>query len=150
MLLDHPSLDLFEPLIHDLFDSAFGDALRGLASVGLRPGDEWHTEAARIFRAACLPGFRKTQLAVGSLVLDLERRIAVLRADEARARGRRDSSAAAMKTLRGVLTNRQLVLRRLMDSMLWVLIWPNPWVLRRLRVNGGIKRIAPDTLEPLV
>lgn len=149
MVLDHPTLSPFEPLVRELFDSAFGDALSGLATARLRLGDEWHTEAARVFRAACLPGFNKTQLAVGATVLDLERRIAALKAEEALARGGKDPSATLIKAIRLVLSNRQLVLRRLMDSMLWVLVWPNRWVLRCLRVEGGIKQIAPDTLEPL-
>ena len=40
MLLDHKSLEPFEPLIQELVDSAIGDALRGLAAAGFRPGDE--------------------------------------------------------------------------------------------------------------
>ena len=75
LIMDHPSLDPFEPLIRDLFDYAFGDALRGLASAGGQPGDEWHTQAARIFKPACLPGFKRVQNAVGARVLDLEKRL---------------------------------------------------------------------------
>ncbi|MGD0263967.1 MAG: hypothetical protein ABSD47_03305, partial [Candidatus Methylomirabilota bacterium] len=151
LILDHPSLDPFEPLVGDLFDYAFGDALRGLASAGIQSGDEWHTQAARIFKAACLPGFKRAQDAVGARVLDLERRIVSLKKQEAKERAKRNASASnQLKELQNVLQNRQLVLRRLMDGMLWVLIWPHRWVLRRLRLEGGIKRIDPIETEPLL
>jgi hypothetical protein len=150
MLLDHPSLAPFEPIIQRLLDSAFGDALRGLAAAGLRPGDEWYSEAALVFRAACLPSFRKTQQTIGTMVLELEGQIAALRTDEASTRRDRKSLPTTMKSLRTALENRQLVLRRLIDSFLWVLVLPNWWILRRLRVEGGIKRIAPETLKPLL
>ena len=150
MLLEHPSLDPFQPLIRELFDSTFGKALRGLAAAGLKPGDEWHTQAGFVFRAACLPVFGSTQQRVGAMVLDAERRIVVLEAEEAHAQSKKDSSIGEIKSLRSILQNRQLVLRRFMDGILWVLVWPYPWILRRLRVDGGIKRIAPETLEPLL
>src|SRR5208337_2029835 len=76
MLLDHPSLEPFEPIVGNLVDCAFGDALRGLASAGFQPGDEWHTHAAPIFKAACLPGFKKAQDAIATNVLNLEHQIA--------------------------------------------------------------------------
>ena len=66
MLLDHPSIEPFEPIIGNLVNRAFGDALRGLASAGFQPGDEWHTPAAPIFRATCLPGFKKAQDAIAT------------------------------------------------------------------------------------
>lgn len=150
MLLNDASIAPFEALIEELLDSAFGDALRGLAAAGFRPGDEWHTHAGFVFRAACIPAFRQTQQRVGILVLELERQIVGLERDEAKARAQRKSPTAEDRGLRTVLKNRQLVLRRLMDAILWVLVWPDWWVLRRLRVDGGIKRIDPATLEPLL
>ena len=83
-------------------------------------------------------------------MLELEGQIAALRTDEASARRNRKSLPATMKSLKIALENRQLVLRRLIDSFLWVLVLPNWWILRRLRVEGGIKRIAPVTLKPLL
>ena len=84
-------------------------------------------------------------------MLDLERRIVSLKKQEAKERAKRNASASnQLKELQNVLQNRQLVLRRLMDGMLWVLIWPHRWVLRRLRLEGGIKRIDPIETEPLL
>jgi hypothetical protein len=149
VLLDHPSLEPFEPLVRDLFDLAFGAALRGLAAAGLQPEEVWHTEAGRMFQAACLPGFKRAQEAVGTKVIAFEKQIASLRADEATARVKRDiTTAGRLKELRVVLQNRQLVQRRLLDAMLWVLVWPNRWVIRQLRLEGGIKRIDPSVVEP--
>jgi hypothetical protein len=150
MLLEHPSLDTFESVLRKLLDCAFGDARKGLASAGIRSGQEWYTEAALFFRAACLPGFRTAQQSVGAMVLELEQRIRALQSDEAEARSRRETRTAATKSLKTVLENRQLVLRRLVDAFLWVLVLPNWWILRRWRVEGGIKRIPPETLKPIL
>jgi hypothetical protein len=149
MQLDHPSQDPFEPLIRAMLDEAFGAGLRGLATAGFRPGDEWHTEASRIFRAACFPSFKKAQQSAGAAIVELERRIRELDKEEAIKRGRRES-VADLSELRTVLKNRQLVFRRLLDSMLWVLFWPDAWVLRRLRVEGGIRSISPKEVETLL
>jgi hypothetical protein len=150
MLLDHSTLEPFEPIVDKLFDSAFGGSLKRLTSAGISTEDVWYTPAFFLFRAACLSAFKKTQVLVGNMVLDLERQIAALEKEEATARAKRDSTAETIKSLRLVIQNRQLVLRRLIDTMLWVIVYPNFWVLRRLRVEGGIKRIAPETLEPLL
>jgi hypothetical protein len=150
MLLDHPSLNSFEPVVQRLLDSAFGDARKGLASAGIRSGQEWYTEAALFLRAACLPGFRAAQQSVGTMVIELEHRIRALQSDEAEARRRGETPIAATKSLKTVLENRQLVLRRLIDAFLWVLVLPNWWILRRWRVEGGIKRIDPATLKPVL
>jgi len=122
MLLDHPSLDSFEPVLQRLLDSAFGDARKGLASAGIRSGQIWYTEAALIFRVACLPGFKAAQQSIGAMVLELEYRIRTLQSDEAEARRRKETPTAATKFLKTVLENRQLVLRRLVDAFLWVAI----------------------------
>jgi hypothetical protein len=114
MLLDHSPLEPFEPTIRDLMACAYGQALRGLARAGLKPGDEWHTEAARMFKATCLPGFRESQDAVATMVLDLEGRIDVLKRREATERAHHNASAASShRRMRTVLQNRQLVLRSL-------------------------------------
>jgi len=148
--LDHPSLELFEPKFIKLFDCAFGTALQGLASAGFRPGDEWHTEASQMFQAACLPGFKRAQCAIGLQVIEFEKRIASFKKDESVARGKCDPSSENIKNLRHILKNRQLVFRRLMDGMIWTLIWPNRWIVRRLRLEGGIRRVDPLTVQPLL
>jgi hypothetical protein len=149
--LDHPDIEPFEPLISNLMDHAFGDALRGLAVAGLRPSDEWHTEAGYMFKAACLPGFKRCQIVAGKLIVDLEKQIRSLGVKESEHRAKRDTVAlSSLREFRGILQNRQLVLRRLIDAMLYLLIWPHYWILRRLRVEGGIKRVDPCVVEPLL
>jgi hypothetical protein len=46
MLLEHPSLEPFEPLIGWLFDLTFGNALRELAKAGFGRGVSGHLEPA--------------------------------------------------------------------------------------------------------
>jgi hypothetical protein len=94
MLLDHPSLEPFEPIIAELFDIAFGAAFRGLATTRVRPGDKWHTEAALVYRAACLPGFKKAQDALGTRVIELEIKICELKNEETKRRENKDALGA--------------------------------------------------------
>jgi hypothetical protein len=151
MLLEHPSLEPFEPIIASLLDCAFGDALRGLSAAGLQPGDEWHTHAAPIFKAACLPGFRNAQKEIADKAVDLENRLTLLNKEETNERSKRNHVAADLhKALRIILQHRQLVLRRIVDGMLWVLFWPNKWVLRRLRLEGNIRRLDPNAIEQML
>jgi hypothetical protein len=151
MLLDHPSLEPFEPIITDIYDTALGGAFRGLASTGLHPGDEWHTEAALVYRAACLPGFKKAQDALGAKVIELELNIRELAKEETKQRENRDVLGTKQsRTLRKILQNRQLVLRRLVDGMLWLLFLPDKWILRRLRLEGGVRRVNVAEIRDLL
>lgn len=151
MILDHPSLEPFEPIMRELFDTAFGNALQGLAISGLRPGDELHTDALFIFQAACLPGFKQAQDKLGAIVIELENLICSVTREEAKKRENREiPDAEHCRKLRKVLHNRQLVLRRLIDGMLWTLFLPNKWMLRRLRVEGGIRRVNSAEIPKLL
>ncbi len=81
----------------------------------------------------------------------MEERIASLKKDEAKARGERQTSVAdGQEDLRHVIEDRQLVFRRLMDGILWVLIWPQRWLLRRLRLEGDIRGVNAGTINPLL
>ncbi len=149
--LDHASLESFEPVISGLIDRLLGKPLQGLASAGLRPGDEWHTEAAQLFRPACLPSFKDAQQLIGTGVLDLQEQITLMKREEIAERQRRNvSGTKQINDVLSILQNRQLVLRRLADAMLWVLLWPDRWVLRRLRIEGGIRPVNSGTLKPLL
>ena len=104
-----------------------------------------------MFRAVCLPSFKRAQNAIGSRIVGLEERITSLKKDEAKARSERGTSVADdLEDLRHVLEDRQLVFRRLMDGILWVLIWPQRWLLRRLRLEGDIRRVNAGTIKPLL
>ena len=122
--LDHPDLEPFEPLIRDLMDLTFGRGDFYLKLRGLDQGAQWHTQAHREFRSACFSGFTIAQKAVGERILDLQARIVAARNDERKARRARDPVPKSIVEQRTVLEHRELVLRRLMDSIVWVLVWP--------------------------
>jgi hypothetical protein len=147
---DQPNLEPFEPELKRLFDCAFERTLRGLASAGIRAGAVWHTPAAKVFQAACLPDFKTSQKLIGGSILSLADNLADLRQEEHRARVSGDPSLANIVGLRRTVENRQLALRRLMDGLLWVLIWPNRWILKRVRVELGIRSIDRATLKPIL
>jgi hypothetical protein len=140
----------FEPELERLFDCAFDRTLRGLASVGIRAGAVWHTPAVKVFQAACLPDFKTSQKLIGGSILSLADKLANLREEERRARVSGDPFLANILGLRQTFENRQLALRRLMDGLLWVLIWPHRWILKRVRVELGIRSIDRTTLRPIL
>jgi hypothetical protein len=150
MQFDQPDLEAFEPELKRLFDCAFEKTLRGLASAGIRAGAVWHTPAVKVFQAACLPDFKTSQNLIGGSILSLADKLADLREEEHRARVSGDPSLANIVGLRQTVENRQLALRRLMDGLLWVLIWPNRWILKRVRVELGIRSIDRGTLQPIL
>jgi hypothetical protein len=151
VLLDHPSLEPFEPIITGLIETAFGKAFQQLASTGLHPGDEWHAEAVLVYRAACLPGFQEAQGALAANVIELQLKIKELSKEQAKGRESKDAlRIERSRTLREILQNRQLVLRRLVDGMLWLLFWPDKWILRRLRLEGGIRRVNVPGIKSIL
>ncbi len=149
--LEHPSLEPIENMISAQYDSAYRTGFDGMKLVGLSPYDIWHTDAHRMFKAICFPDFKKTQITIGWKVLELEEQIRSLKDKEKKLRSKREPQEANdIRNLRFVIENRQLIFRRLLDSMLWTLVWPQKWILRRYRIEGGTRRIDIKTIEPLL
>ena len=82
LVLEHTSLDPFEPQILSLYDSLFSRGFNGLKSAGFNFTQIWHTEAYRMFKAACLPDFINTQITLGWKILELEEKILSLKNNE--------------------------------------------------------------------
>jgi hypothetical protein len=149
--LEHPSLEPIESMISAQYDSAYRAGFDGMKLAGVSPDDIWHTDAHRIFKAVCFPDFKKAQITIGWKVLELEEQIRSLNDKEKKLRSKRETQEAnEIKNIRVVIENRQLIFRRLLDSMLWTLVWPQKWILRRYRIEGGKRKIDIKTIEPLL
>jgi hypothetical protein len=145
--LQHPDLDDFEPVVRRFIHVAHetgGDYLR---SEGLGIEDlPRHPKARRVFLQKCHYGFDLAQRQIGRLVVEYERRIRALEAKLKDLRRERDPQARTVKGLVGVLESRQLVLRRILDSMLYTILGSDTSVQRRLTSNEEIRGIDPDVV----
>ena len=155
MNLDHASLPSFEPILLDLHYYAFHAGIDALQERGLLRTDSElpsvlrnNPSAVRRFFRGCHYGFDLTQRKVGKLVIEYE----VLAKDH-RAKlkqARRDRNTSEIEAITDVLEcllGRQLILRRLIDSILWQMVSQEPWLLRRTQVFDSISPIDPVVLE---
>src|ERR1017187_9422621 len=145
--LQHPDLDDFEPVVRRLIYVAHESGGSFLRAEGLGPGDlSNHPKAVRIFLRKCHYGFDLAQRQIGKLVVDYERRVRELEAELKKLRRSRDARVEPVEDLAEVLRNRQLVLRRILDSILFTVLLPDASIQRRLTSNEEIRAIDPDVV----
>jgi len=155
MNLDHPTLPSFEPILIELHQYASHAGIDALQERGLLRADsdlprvlqDNPTALKRFFRG-CHYGFDLAQRKAGRLVIEYELLARGYRTELKQARrDRRGSRAKEIESALDCLSTRQLVLRRLIDSILWQMVSEEPWLLRRTQVSESIAPIDPVVLE---
>ena len=149
MLLEHPSLPSIEPILKKCEELAHTSGLQALDKAGRRIG-EIKTDRAlhRRFIRSCHYGFDLAQRQISLNVIRIEEQISGLQ-DQLRVfRSARDPRAGEIIELIHVLQNRQFVLRRLVDSILYSILSPSEdyWVMKHLSIEGSVKRIDPKVV----
>jgi hypothetical protein len=136
MDIDHSPLSRFEPILAELHHYAFHAGIDALQERGLlREDRELPTvlrspSAKRRFLRGCHYGFDITQRRAGRIVIEYERLAREYRGRLKEARRNRDAGKSQeIQTILGCLSVRQLILRRLIDSILWQLVSTEPWIL---------------------
>ena len=125
--------------------------LEALSKAGLTLADIEHsTGAHRRFLRGCHYGYDRAQRRVGEefIALELQAREAQARLKELRRS--HDAQYRDFTELIRVLRHRQLVLRRLIDSILFTMLVPNEWVLRHFRLSDQIHPIDPVVLRKTI
>jgi hypothetical protein len=154
MRLSHPSLEPFEPIVDQINDLIFRTGISALQERGLILSERdlqgvlrSKPSALRRFVRGVHYGFDSAQRKIGALVIDYEIRARKLRAEikELRRQQLRDEERAH-EVLLACLANRQVVLRRLVDSILAHLVHTESWILRRTRLSDTIAPIDPVVL----
>ena len=154
MELEHPELSTFEPVLRHQFQVAHNGGLSELEKKGYRFRDVselrhllLNPAAFRHFIRGCHYGYDRAQRQVGDLVIDLETQIRDA-ADELRKfRMARDTRARGLFRRIEVLRCRQVVLRRLIDSILYTIVGARTWVIRRFLQEYQIRPVNPATLK---
>jgi hypothetical protein len=147
LLLNHPDLDDFEPVLDRLARTAHTTVAQYMRENGLTLETVHASQkTSRELLRKCHYGFDLAQRQAAKLVADYEMRLRELNENLKEARRAHDRRASDIEALICVIENRQLVLRRLVDSILWVILIPDTWVLRRLGHGIDIKKIDPEVL----
>ncbi len=109
------------------------------------PGDE---ELRRQFMAACHEGFDQAQAAIGQLIIELDANLRDAERDRAEARRNHDREKAQDLALRiDGMTNRQLVLRRIVDYVYFALLNREAHRYKRFFVHRKLQHIDADVLR---
>ena len=155
MLLEHPALEPFEPLLKELRPLVFRSGIQALVSKGLlrhedelRQVIEHSRPAMRRFMRGCHYGYDLAQRKIGAAVLDYEirSRVVVVQIKDSR-RAKNFEEAKSLTTILECLRNRQLVLRRLIDSILNLMVKGRTWILRHSYIEHVVHEIDPKVLQ---
>jgi hypothetical protein len=105
-------------------------------------------DALRHFIAACHAGFDRAQAAIGQRVIELDAAVREAERELAEARRNRDKDKAQDRALRiEAMTNRQLVLRRIVDYVYFTLLNREAHRYKRFLVHRKIQGVDPDVLR---
>ena len=155
MILEHPELSAFEPLLDSLYPLVFEAGIEALQREGLlnKPEDlipviKRSVAAYRRFIRGCHYGWDLAQRRMVEHVIDNHGQILHIReALKADLRKRNLQEISHKKDLIACLEARQIVLRRLADTILYHLVKMQTWILRRVSLEYQIRDINPDTLR---
>ncbi|MGE0273787.1 MAG: hypothetical protein AB7P84_21160 [Alphaproteobacteria bacterium] len=143
MLLEHPDLNAFEPQLRRIAETAFSGGLTALAQAGRSVRNIEHDLATyRRFIRGCHYGFGLAQSHITDAVIDLENRVRAATAPRLKAEAR-----SAQVRLARALRNRQLVLRRVLDAILFQVLWPEHRASRYFATEDRLHDIDPVVLR---
>lgn len=148
--LEHPDLAPFEPTLRQCNTVAHTGGLRALETAGKRSDEIYQSKGTfRKFIRGCHYGFDLAQKRVGQAVIEIEEKIRTLEPELRHARHHRTPDVRDILEKLKILRARQLVLRRLIDSVLWAMLAPSEdqWALRHMWVEHKIRRIEPEILK---
>lgn len=156
--LEHDKLEPFEPILDFLHPLVFEYGIAALQKAGdlTNPTDvpqviERSTGAHRRFIRGCHYGWELAQRRIAELVVSYEEELRKLRDTLKSALRRRDRDAAlAKEDLIECFEARQIVLRRLADTILYHQVKLQNWVLRRLSQEYRIRNIDPAVIRKTI
>ncbi len=148
MQVEHPELEPFRPIVTRLMSTVHTSGIQALESEGLRITDiQQDVRARRRFMRGCHYGYDLAQRQIGELVIDFEHKILAAEQELKRLRRLRDPRTRSVLEKIRALQSRQIILRRLVDSILCTILHFQVWILRRLSMENRIRRIDPGVLR---
>jgi hypothetical protein len=128
---------------------AFGGGVRALEAAGFKLGDDLvDPRACEHYRNGLHRSFAQAQNEIGQIVLELERKRLGLERRLRVMREERDSLEDDLEGELAAVSNRIMVLRRLIDAILYVALSPDTW--KRLAISRGVPNPEPKELEAML
>ena len=156
--LEYPQLEPFEPILKRLCTLVFEEGIEALQKADLLrdPKDlisviDGNVSAFRRFIRGCHYGWDLAQHKICELVIDYEQQVRKLRQElKGSLRNRNNEEIEKKRQLIACVEIRQVVLRRLADTILYHLFKMQNWIPRRMMLEYRIHDIEPDTLRKTV
>jgi hypothetical protein len=147
--LEHPALEPFEPTLRRLIGIAFDPPSPFPKSAALAA--KWAPDQVRGPIVETIAAYMEVQCEVATEVISLEKQARALTADLKVARRARDSTeAGVLKRKVDIIRRRQLILRRIMDTIVYVICEQYVWFIRRLALKNTPREINPDNLMNII
>lgn len=148
MWVEHPELEPFESTLSRLMGITHRSGIWELEKKGYRLSDIKHSRSAlRSFLRGCHYGYDLGQRQIAALVIEIEHTIAERTQELKELRRSRDREAKKVLNQIQILRSRQIILRRLVDSILHTIVRGENWLLRRFTIDLHIHPIDPVVLE---
>lgn len=146
MKLEHKALPPFSHLLPRILNVGLNSGMRLLSSKGYTLTDITRDRVVSdLFVRGCHKGYDSVQKMIGSIALDIERRVQEKQRELKRARQIRAETTDVEEIIL-ILQDRQLVLRRILDTILFSMVGRQEWVIRRLG-EEKLKRIDPSVVR---
>jgi hypothetical protein len=152
MLLEDESLPAFEPILSRLYELALRNGFAAMEKERFGYGDfVGNASVRRKFLQACHYGYDLAQRQIAGLVIDMEKDARLL-TEELKQHRRDRNKVGAKNTVNRIqiIRNRQLTLRRLVDSILFTIVAHENWLFRRFTIDMQVHGIDPDVLSRTV
>ena len=149
-VIEHKTLEPFEPLLKAILEWGFDGGVRALEAAGYKLGDDLVDDKANeCFKNGLFFSFAQAQPAIGVTYAELMRKDKQLSEEIKRLRREKSDALTDIEEQAEAVRNRLVILRRLMDGILWVLL-PGSWIFRHLVFQSHSGTSDPDELEKLV
>ena len=149
-LIEHEALDPFEPLLKSILELGFDGGIRALNDLGYKLGDDLvDNKANECFKNGIFLSFAQAQSVIGVTYAELMRKNIQLSDMIKRFRREKKDGVAEIEEQSEAVQNRLVILKRLMDGILWVLL-PGPWIFEHLIFQSHSGTSDPDELMKLV
>lgn len=150
MNLEHPETERFETELRRLITIAFEPPL--LAPTSALLTRRWApSNRSRRAVVEALSAYRDAQEAIAARLISIETTVGALSGELRTARQKRDRAAERALTDKiDTLRRRQLILRRIVDAVVYIACEGYVWFIRRLSLQDNPRPIAPRTLAPLI
>jgi hypothetical protein len=158
MYLEHADLEPFEQTLDKLYLQVFEGGIEALQKEGIISDPSTVKDITnrrgigfRRFIRGCHYGWDLAQRRISELVIEYHNRVRELNASlKVDRKNRNREEIRKKRILLDCLESRQIVLRRLIDTILYHLINHQTWILRRVMLEYRIRDIDPPTLRKTI